>query len=139
MSRLRHLREWGGSFFLGIGKALSYKRGNGFLFKTEPLVIESDVRFKYSNYAYGLLGWIVEEVSGLSYADYMREQILKPLGLKRIGAEYDPESGPYVTGYTPLLPDGKQAPMGVSSNTGELVGATGFILMRKAFAAFTAP
>lgn len=112
--------------FWGLEKRYPTKGEMVSFFKTEPLVIESDVRFKYSNYAYGLLGWIVEEVSGLSYADYMREQILKPLGLKRIGAEYDPESGPYVTGYTPLLPDGKQAPMGVSSNTGELVGATGF-------------
>ena len=37
----------------------------------------------YSNDGYGLLGAIVEEVSGQSYGQYVAEHILKPLGMSR--------------------------------------------------------
>jgi D-alanyl-D-alanine carboxypeptidase len=38
-------------------------------------------RYAYSNLAYWLLGKVIEQVSGLSYADYMRTSILDPLGI----------------------------------------------------------
>lgn len=38
-------------------------------------------RFSYSNANYEILGEIIEKVSGLSYEDYMREHIFKPLGM----------------------------------------------------------
>lgn len=37
----------------------------------------------YSNDSYGLLGLIIERVSGQSYAEYMRDHILAPLGMRR--------------------------------------------------------
>lgn len=95
-------------------------------YKKEPLVIDNNTRFKYSNYAYALLGWIIEEVSGQTYVDYMRDHILKPLGLSKIAAEYDPENGPYITGYTSITPGGQQAPISAALNTAYLAGATGF-------------
>lgn len=36
----------------------------------------------YSNECYGLLGTIIQRASGLSYEDYLRENILSPLGMK---------------------------------------------------------
>lgn len=39
--------------------------------------------FSYSNDAFGLLGTIVERVSGKSYEAYVRENILNPLGMER--------------------------------------------------------
>jgi CubicO group peptidase (beta-lactamase class C family) len=41
----------------------------------------TDVR--YSNYGFLLLGEIVHQVSGLPYADYVRQNILAPLGMTR--------------------------------------------------------
>jgi len=38
-------------------------------------------RYGYSNIAYWLLGKIIEQVTGLSYAAYVRANILQPLGL----------------------------------------------------------
>lgn len=38
--------------------------------------------FSYSNDAYALLGAIVMRVSGMTYMEYVRENILKPLGMK---------------------------------------------------------
>jgi CubicO group peptidase (beta-lactamase class C family) len=38
-------------------------------------------RFSYSNDGFGLLGAIIERVSGLSYAQFVEEHILKPAGM----------------------------------------------------------
>jgi CubicO group peptidase (beta-lactamase class C family) len=42
-------------------------------------------RFFYLNEGFALLGMIVERVSGVSYAEYVRDHILKPLGMTRSG------------------------------------------------------
>ena len=39
-------------------------------------------KYAYSNLGYVLLGQIIERVSGLSYEDYIREHIFKPLNIK---------------------------------------------------------
>ncbi len=41
----------------------------------------------YSNYATGLAGYIIERVSGQSYADYVTEHILRPLGMSHSSVE----------------------------------------------------
>ena len=38
-------------------------------------------RWAYSNWGYNLLGAIIEQVSGQSYAEYLRRQIFEPLGM----------------------------------------------------------
>ena len=43
---------------------------------------------KYSNLGYGLLGQIVEAVSGKSYNRFMKEEVIKPLQLKNTTPEY---------------------------------------------------
>jgi CubicO group peptidase (beta-lactamase class C family)/predicted negative regulator of RcsB-dependent stress response len=49
------------------------------LFANNDLVAEPGTKFNYSTYGYDLLGAVIEEVSGQSYADYMREHVWKPL------------------------------------------------------------
>jgi CubicO group peptidase (beta-lactamase class C family) len=39
----------------------------------------------YSNMGFGLLGYLVERVSGESLPQYTRENIIKPLGMKKTG------------------------------------------------------
>ncbi|MGI0070788.1 MAG: serine hydrolase [Thermoplasmata archaeon] len=39
-------------------------------------------RFSYSNEAFGLLGAVVEEVTGRSYESYLEESVLRPLGMR---------------------------------------------------------
>lgn len=46
-------------------------------------VLERDSRFHYSNLGYGVLGQIVEAVTGASWFAALREQVLTPLGLDR--------------------------------------------------------
>lgn len=41
--------------------------------------------YLYSNSGYVLLAYVVEQVSGMSYADYVQQTILEPLGMKDSG------------------------------------------------------
>lgn len=52
----------------------------------------------YSNVGYGLLGLLIERVSGLSYADYMQQNVFAPLEMSNsFGNNTDPEN--LVKGY----------------------------------------
>ncbi|MDW8011014.1 MAG: serine hydrolase, partial [Sulfolobales archaeon] len=44
---------------------------------------EPGVRYFYLNEGYVLLGYVISRVSGMRYEDYVREKILKPLGMSR--------------------------------------------------------
>ncbi len=65
------------------------------------LVLDANVKLKYSNYGYTLLGMIVEEASGQPYNDYVTEHVVAPLGLRSTGPEHPgPGRAGMVTGYT---------------------------------------
>ena len=39
-------------------------------------------KFDYSNIGYGVLDHAIRDVSGVTYAEYMRREIFQPLGMK---------------------------------------------------------
>lgn len=45
------------------------------------IVDEPGERFVYSNIGYGLLEWSIEHVSGISYAEFLENELFRPLGL----------------------------------------------------------
>jgi len=47
--------------------------------------VPGDIEDTYSNVGYGLLGAIIEKVSGTTYEDYVYKNVLKPAGLKHTG------------------------------------------------------
>lgn len=51
------------------------------IFENFDLVAEPGTRYSYSSYGYNLLGAIIEAASGMSYGDYMRQNIWQPLGM----------------------------------------------------------
>ena len=62
-------------------------------------------RAAYSNLGYLVLGEVVSEVAGKGYEEYVREEILSPLGLERTGFSYPDRSAKEdgaATGYQPL-------------------------------------
>jgi len=66
-------------------------------------VLPRHERFKYSNIAYGVLGLVIEEVTGATYADTVRTEILQPLGLSDTGPELIPERrAEFAAGHTAL-------------------------------------
>ena len=46
--------------------------------------------YHYSNLGYGILDYIVSRTSGRSYADYMRDEIFRPLGLTHTSVDIAP-------------------------------------------------
>ena len=91
------------------------------LTRDKPLQFEPGSKFAYDNSGYVLLGYIIERVSGETYADYVQKHIFDPLGMKNSG--YD-SSGKII----PHRAEGYQ------SNKGELVNAP-FIDMSLPYAA----
>ncbi len=52
------------------------------LFKDQPLDFEPGTKWRYNNSGYVLLGAIIENASGQSYADFLKNRIFDPLGMK---------------------------------------------------------
>jgi len=65
-----------------------------------------EVRWKYSNLAYTIAGMVVEKVSGMSWADYLRKNIFDPLGMS--ASSVDREDPKMATGYGRRMPDGSR-------------------------------
>jgi len=61
-------------------------------------------RASYSNLGYLVLGEVISEVTAMDYEDYVREQILLPLGMTRTGFSYSRTGRETATGYHPLRP-----------------------------------
>jgi CubicO group peptidase (beta-lactamase class C family) len=70
------------------------------LFSDQPTSFRPGTRVRYSNSGYALLGYIIERTTGGTYADFLRGQILDPLGLFETGYDVDhPSSQTHATGY----------------------------------------
>lgn len=54
-------------------------------FRDKPLDAPPGTKWKYDNRGYYLLGYIIEQVSGQKYADYIKQYIFEPLGMKTSG------------------------------------------------------
>lgn len=57
-------------------------------FRDKPLEFAPGERYSYSNSGYVLLGYILEKVSGQSYEQYLRENILAPAGMSNTGYDW---------------------------------------------------
>ncbi len=66
------------------------------------VVIPQDSQWKYSNFAFGLLGEVVHRLTGKSYIEYVESEIIRPLELDCSTFDVD-EVGPgrMATGYIP--------------------------------------
>lgn len=92
----------------------------------DSLVFDPNTTMKYSNYGFGLLGLIVANVSGISYADYVTKNIITILKLKNTYADYsDAIKDKVATGYAGKTPAGIRLPI-EPSQTHSLMAATGF-------------
>lgn len=76
------------------------------------LWFEPGEKTSYTNIAYMVLGAIIEEVTNQTYEDYVRQNILDPLGMKHTDFVYRKEIEPFEAGgshpilnkYTPIIP-----------------------------------
>ncbi|MBG0566705.1 serine hydrolase domain-containing protein [Actinoplanes aureus] len=71
------------------------------LFGQRGPLFEPGAWFDYSNYGFILLGAVIEQVSGLSYYDYVDDHVFAPAGMARSGAlPYDGSVADLAVGYT---------------------------------------
>ena len=93
-------------------------------------ILEPNEHFKYTNIGYGILGLIIEAISGQSFDRFITERIIKPLGLVSTGADIDPQTENLAAGYGPLVHAGNDYALAARAeithiNTGALAAATG--------------
>ena len=90
-------------------------------------ILEPNTSFKYSNIGFGVLGLVIEAVTGTSYNAYVTEHIVDRLGLRDTGPEVDPSLGDrLVTGYSRTRFGVSRAPFPPVIDTRALSAATGF-------------
>jgi len=51
------------------------------VYQAKPLSFKPGSKYFYANSEYVILGYIIEQVSGIAYADYLKKNILIPLGM----------------------------------------------------------
>ena len=70
-------------------------------FKKEPMQFAPGERFRYNNSGFILLGAIVEKASGKPYAQFVKERIFTPLGMKSSSyGDNEPVLAKRASGYT---------------------------------------
>src|SRR5262249_35895417 len=67
----------------------------------EPPVIDAGTRLKYSNHGYGLIGLVIEAITGESYGDFLKREIIDAAGLTETTPDMPLARGtPFARGHT---------------------------------------
>jgi CubicO group peptidase (beta-lactamase class C family) len=94
---------------------------------SDGIVFEPNRTFKYSNIGFGVLGLVIEAVTGTTYNAHVTEHIVQRLGLVDTGPEVDPlRADRLVTGYSRARLGVPRQPFPLMIDTGALSPATGF-------------
>lgn len=94
--------------------------------RDEGAVLPANERFKYSNIGYSLLGLVIEAVTGTTYAEAVRAQVVDRLGLTRTAPDHDPDLGDYASGHSALAYADERVTV-EHVTTGAMAPATGFV------------
>lgn len=98
--------------------------------RTEPLAAPAGTHLQYSNIGYGLVGLVIESVTGEDFAAAVTRLVIEPLGVEGIGPDLPADApGPetphgFAPGHTSLLHGPRRIVEQVP--TGALAAATGF-------------
>ncbi|MEZ4524068.1 MAG: serine hydrolase domain-containing protein [Thermomicrobiales bacterium] len=91
----------------------------------QETIFPTETRWKYSNLALTLAGEIVAAASGKSFADYVQESILGPLGMSSTSVVFpDDQRDRLVTPYSRRLPEQQREPLPFVDAVG-MAAATG--------------
>jgi N-acyl-D-amino-acid deacylase len=93
---------------LGVRPPVSAEQLISFMLEI-PLDFDPGSEVQYSNLGFIILGEVIEKVSGLSYEDYVRKNVLEPMGVRKAGIHPGPKYFPgearcYLAGTDTLLP-----------------------------------
>lgn len=94
------------------------------IFASKPLDFEPGTKWKYSNSAYSILGYIIEKVTGKPYEKVVHEVIFNPLGMTHSGFDFAHLQSPdKATGYYVLSKDMQKTASVVDSSLSYAAGA----------------
>ena len=98
--------------------------------RTGAVKAEAGLHLQYSNIGYGLLGLVIEAITGSTFAEAVTSLVLDPVGVEGVGPDLPADAaGPerpdgFALGHTSLLHGPRRAVEQIS--TGALAAATGF-------------
>ncbi|MEM9311978.1 MAG: serine hydrolase domain-containing protein [Pseudomonadota bacterium] len=102
------------------------------LFKDRPLDFEPGSKWAYSNSGYLLLSRVIETVSGLSYADFVKRNLFDPIGMTSTAVDVTAQIVPKrAAGYSPSqsgVVNAAYVDMGIPLGGGSLYSTTGDLL-----------
>jgi CubicO group peptidase (beta-lactamase class C family) len=91
-------------------------------------VLDANTRFKYSNHGFGLIGLVIEAVTGEPYARWIQREIVVPSGLEETTPDWPVSRRvPFARGHSGKVLLGKRAVIPGENPTNALAAATGFI------------
>lgn len=91
---------------------------------SQPLRFEPDTQFSYSNSNFFLAACIVEQISKMSYNEFVRKNIFEPLGMKNSGfvdETLGTDKPSWAKGLGIKLPDYDEAAKGFTKGAGDIV------------------
>jgi hypothetical protein len=91
-------------------------------------VIAPNTRFKYSNLGYGLLGQVIEAITGETYAAWIKREIVTAAGLEETEPDMPLADGiPFARGHTGRLVLGRRVTIPGDCTTNAIAPAGGFV------------
>lgn len=92
-----------------------------------PPPLQPNERFKYSNHGFGLLGLIIEAVTGEPYPAWIMREVVDAAGLKSTYADIGLVEGRLASGHGTRLPLGRRPIIPGDNPTHAMASATGFV------------
>ncbi len=96
----------------------------------EKPTIDSNTRFKYSNHGFGLLGLVIEAISGESYVEWIAREVVKAAKLSSTHPDWPAQAKaiqPFARGHGDKMLLGRRYVIPCDNVTHALAAATGFI------------
>jgi CubicO group peptidase (beta-lactamase class C family) len=94
----------------------------------EPPPLEPNVRFKYSNHGYALLGLLIEEAAGEPYREWIAREIVAAAGLRETTPDLPlPRGAKLASGHSARLPLGRRLVIPGDYATDAVAPAGGFV------------
>ena len=94
-----------------------------------PPPVDSNTRFKYSNHGYGLLGFVVEAISGEPYTDFIQREVIEAAGLRETvpDATLLAKSAPFARGHSAEMLLGRRVVIPGDNPTHAIAAAAGLV------------
>lgn len=91
--------------------------------------LPAGLQLKYSNHGYGLLGLMMEEVTGTDYASWMARHVVEPAGLAETAPDMPglPKKAPMASGHSGEFPFGQRLIVPGDNVCSAMAPAAGFV------------